>query len=93
MLFEEHHYGSPISEELSEIIRRYTTSRDIAEVARNEKAGTSTIRDVLYYRNSLTKKNADAIIEMAKIAFHNCMNQRKQTEKDAEFFAKEIKVQ
>lgn len=92
MLFEEKHYGSPISEKLSEIIRRYTDKDDIADTSRRTDISVSTIRDVIYRRNSLTENNSGAIVAMAGIAFRNCLDSRQQADEDTEYFAKELKV-
>ena len=92
MLFEENHYGKPISEKLSEIIRRNIKPDSIKEVAKNSSVSIGTIKGVIYSGNNVTELNSTAIIELARVAFRNCMNTRKQAEADAEFFAREIEV-
>lgn len=61
-------YSTPISAELSDFLRRYTNSTDWAETCIKTKVGTSTIRDLIYRTNSLTKRNSKAIIHLIEIA-------------------------
>ena len=71
-LFEEDHFGKPISEGLSRYIQKYTDKYDRADVSVKTKVGTSTIRDVVYRTNSLTKNNSKAILELMRISVINC---------------------
>ncbi len=71
-LFEEHHFGKPISEELSRYITKHTSTNDRADVARHTGVGTSTIRDTCYGASSVSKRNSVAIIEMMRKAVYNC---------------------
>lgn len=77
MLFEGKHYGNPVSEKLSNYLRKYTDKFDRANVATKTGIGTSTIRDVVLRTNSLTEKNSKAIIELMRIAVKNCTNRIK----------------
>lgn len=71
-LFEQEHFGKPISEKLSEYLRRYTDKYDRADVSIKTGVGTSTIRDVVFRANALTENSSVAIIELARIAINNC---------------------
>ena len=59
-LFEEKHYGKPISEQLSGYLRTYTDKHDRANVSVETGVGTSTIREVMYRTNPVTKRNSNA---------------------------------
>lgn len=72
MLFEQQHYGKPISELLSDYLKANTTSNDIAIVAEQTGVSMSTIKYVIYRTNSLTEANSGAIIEMVRKAIENC---------------------
>ena len=61
-VFLEEDYGKPISERLSEILRRNLSKNDYANIAIRTNVSFSTIRDVVYRTNSLTKANAKAIL-------------------------------
>lgn len=68
-------FGCPISEDLSLHLKRYTTNKDWADVSVKTRVGTSTIRDVIYRNNALTKNNSKAIIELAMVALQNCKSE------------------
>jgi hypothetical protein len=89
MLFEQKHFGKPISEELSVFIREYTDNSDRANASVLTGVGTSTIRDVSYRTNSLTKENSKGILQLLKIATKNCYLRIKKGNQDAEY-AEEI---
>lgn len=73
-LFDKEHYGKPISEKLSDYLKKYTNSNDRANAATISGVGTSTIRDVMYRNNSLTEENSKGIIELMRIAIKNAKN-------------------
>ena len=89
-MFEEDHYGKPISERLSIILRRNTTKDDFANVAANTNISISTIRDVVYRTNSLTKSNSKAIKELVRVAFENSLAKQLQAENDKQFLDKKL---
>ena len=61
MIFNEEDYGTPISERLSEILRRNTSKNDMENIAIQSNIRFATIRDVVCRTNSLTRLNALAI--------------------------------
>lgn len=73
-LFKEEHYGKLISTDLANYLRSYTDIMDRAKVSSVTGVGISTIRDVVYQRNTLTENSSAAIIELMKIAVQNCKN-------------------
>lgn len=75
-LFTEDQFGNPISEKLSKYLRDWTDKEDRANVASmpTVNVSTSTIRDVVFRSNNLTKDNSFAILELMKIAVANCNN-------------------
>lgn len=72
MLFEEQHFGKPISELLSEYLKAHTTNNDIAIVSASTRVSMSTIKYVMYRTGSLTEANSVAMVEMVKRAIGNC---------------------
>ncbi|WP_411029467.1 hypothetical protein [Spongiimicrobium sp. 3-5] len=89
-MFEDDDYGKPISEKLSMIIRRNTTKDDFANIAAQTNISFSTIRDVVYRTNSLTKSNAKAINRMIKAAFENSLAKQLQAENDKLFLDRKL---
>ncbi|VAW11671.1 hypothetical protein MNBD_BACTEROID03-1714 [hydrothermal vent metagenome] len=81
-------YGKPINEKLSITLRRNTTKDDFANVASNTGISFSTIRDVVYRTNSLTKSNSMAIKELIRIAFENSLAIQLQAQGDKRFLNK-----
>jgi cyanate lyase len=84
-MLKENNYGKPISEKLSAIIRRNSTKDDFANVASITGISFSTIRDVVYRTNSLTKTNSKAIRSLLNIAFENSLARQLQAEGDKIF--------
>ena len=54
-MFSKEDYGKPMSEELSQILRRNVTKDDLANIASRSNVSFSTIRDVVYRTNSPNK--------------------------------------
>lgn len=84
-MFSKEDYGKPISERLSTILRRNVSKNDFADVAIRSKVSFSTIRDVVYRTNSLTKTNAQAIALLVHTAFENSIAYKLQAEGDILF--------
>lgn len=89
-MFEENDYGKPISEKLSTILRRNTTKDDFANVAAQTNISFSTIRDVVYRTNSLTKSNAKAIRIIINAAFNNSLSKQLLAESDKLFLDRKL---
>ena len=92
-IFAEEDYGKPINEELSTILRRNVSKNDYANVAIQSKVSFSTIRDVVYRTNSLTKANAKSISLLVRKAFENCIAFKLQAERDTVFLSKRLNFQ
>ncbi|SDQ15811.1 hypothetical protein [Flagellimonas zhangzhouensis] len=88
LIFSKEDYGSPISERLSEVLRRNLTKNDFANVAIRSGISFSTIRDVVYRTNSLTKSNATAISLLMHAAFENSIAYKFRAEGDLMFLGK-----
>lgn len=73
-------YGKPISEKLSEVLRRNTSKNDLANIVIRTNVSFSTIRGVVYRTNSLTKLNAKAISLLMHAAFENSVAHKLQAE-------------
>ena len=71
-MFKPDDFGKPISQELSDTLREYTTKDDRADVSIKTGVSISTIRDVTYRNNSLTESNSRAIIMLASKAKSKC---------------------
>ncbi|MEM9077835.1 MAG: hypothetical protein AAGC43_12385 [Bacteroidota bacterium] len=81
-IFSKEEYGKPISEQLSTVIRRNVTKDDYADIASRVSVSFSTIRDVVYRTNSLTKTNAKAISLLIHAAFENSIANKLQADGD-----------
>ncbi len=91
-MFTDADYGKPISERLSNVLRRTTTKDDLANIALRSSVSFSTIRDVVYRTNSLTKSNAKAIALLIHVAFENSIAQKLQAEGDMLFMDKMLNL-
>lgn len=87
-MFKKEDYGKPINEQLSMTLRRNSTKDDFANIATATDVSFSTIRDVVYRTNSLTKSNSIAINELIRIAFQNALAKQLQAEGDKRFLNK-----
>lgn len=87
-MFKKEDYGKPINEQLSMTLRRNSTKDDFANIAAATEVSFSTIRDVVYRTNSLTKSNSIAINELIRIAFQNALAKQLQAEGDKRFLNK-----
>ncbi|AWX44610.1 hypothetical protein HME9304_01613 [Flagellimonas maritima] len=91
-IFLDKDYGKPISERLSIILRRNTSKKDYADIAIRSNVSFSTIRDVIYRTNSLTKVNAKAISLLIHAAYENSIAHKLQAEGDILFLDNLLKV-
>ena len=92
LIFSEADFGKPISEKLSEIIRRNTSKNDFANIAIQSNVSFSTIRDVVYRTNSLTKLNAKAISLLIHAAFENSFAFKLRAEGDILYLGNLLKI-
>ena len=84
-MFKAEDYGRPITEKLSETLRRNSTKNDFANIAASSGISFSTIRDVVYRTNSLTHSNSKAIIELIQISFDNSLARQLIAECDKQY--------
>lgn len=91
-IFSPEDYGKPISEKLSEILRRNVNKNDYANIAIRSNVSFSTIRDVVYRTNSLTKTNAQAIALLIHAAFENSIAHKLRVEGDSLLLGSLLKV-
>ena len=92
LIFGEEDYGKPISERLSEVVRRNTSKNDFANIAIQSNVSFSTIRDVVYRTNILTKLNANAISLLIHTAFENSFAYQLQVEGDILYLSDLLKL-
>lgn len=64
-------YGQPINQDLSNALRDNISVEDIADIAIKGGVSASTLRDVMYRRNSVTKNNEKAISMLIDRALKN----------------------
>lgn len=91
-IFSKEEFGKPISEQLSIILRRNVTKNDYANIASRSNVSFSTIRDVVYRTNSLTKSNALAISLLMHAAYENSIAHKLQAQGDTMFLNTFLKV-
>ncbi len=91
-IFLEEDYGKPIDEKLAIILRRNASKDDFANIAIRSNVSFSTIRDVVYRTNSLTKSNAKAISLLIHAAYENSIAYKLQAEGDILFLDTLLKV-
>ncbi len=91
-IFKKEEYGKPISERLSETLRRNLTKNDYANIAIRSNVSFSTIRDVVYRTNSLTKANALAICLLMHAAFENSLAYKLRAESDMLYLDKLVNI-
>lgn len=87
-MLKEEDYGKPLNEQLSIILRRNSSKNDFANIAAYTGISFSTIRDVVYRTNSLTRSNSKAIKKIIKVAFDNSLARQLQAEGDKHFLNK-----
>lgn len=79
--------GKPLNKSLSTNLKNYTGHTDRVEVSNETGISVSTIRDVIYQGNPVTKKNLIAVIGMIRAAKRNI-----QKAKEAEVIFEEIEI-
>ena len=79
MLFE---IGTRVSEELSKILRRNTTTADRVIISEAEGLSESIIKSVMFRQNPVTERNRLAMISLARLAFKNASDIRNQATDD-----------
>ena len=89
-MFTEADYKKPLSEKLSEVIRRNAGKHEYALAATYKNVSISTIRDVILRANSLTEDNAPAIEFAARLAFRNATLTHDQAVQDQEYLSGEF---
>ena len=70
-LFETKDYSKPVSTQLSEYLKMYTTLADREKIAKKHKISLITINSVIYMSRNITANNAAAITEIVQIAIKN----------------------
>ncbi len=87
-MLSKENYGKPINEKLSTVLRRNTSKNDFADISAKTNVSFSTIRDVVYRTNSLTKANSVAILFLIERAFNNALGKQLLAEGDKLFLHK-----
>lgn len=89
-LFKEEDFGKTISADLSNYIKNNTSRTDFGIASEKSGVGTSTIRDVVYGYNSLTKSNSKGIEQLLIIARNNFNSKIHASKKVNEFLRKNL---
>jgi hypothetical protein len=89
-LFNEEDFGKTISTDLSNYIKINTSRTDFGIASEKSGVGTSTIRDVVYGYNTLTKSNSKGIEQLLIIARDNFNSKIKASKKVNEFLKKHL---
>lgn len=92
IMFRKEDYGKLLNAKLSEILRRTTSKEDIANVSVRSNVSFSTIRDVIYRTNSLTRSNSKAIALLIYFASENAFAQKLRAESDLIFLDDILKL-
>lgn len=74
MLFEDKHFGKPISEELSQYLMKWTTIKNRSSVFEKTGISVSLLSDVIARRRNITRNNSIGILQLMEIAVQNCNN-------------------
>ena len=93
MLFEPHHHGKLISEQLSDYLRNFTTTQDRAVIADKMNVSTSIIRDVVFRTRTLTENNAPAIVELMRVAIYNSTQNIHKAKEAKKYLQKQLPVE
>lgn len=70
-MFERQHYGKPISKGLSVYLRKYTTDKDMREVAVEFGYTFFSVRNLRFRQTGLTKDNSVLMVELMRRAIDN----------------------
>lgn len=73
--------GQPISLKLSDILKEFTTSDDIANVSTKTGVSISTLNYVKRRTNNVSKDNRKGIFLLAERAYQNAEQKRKEAMK------------
>ncbi len=84
-MFTEKDYSKPLTEQLSVVIRRYTTREDIANAAAKSKVSISLVNRVVYRTASLTENSTEAIELLITEAIENCADRMEQAKEDLKY--------
>lgn len=85
---DPNNFGKPISNELAEYIRSWTEKAEMEDVAKKCNVSYSTLRDVIYSQNNLTKNNVEAVEEITRVAVKNYTLKKNKHEKTTKKIAK-----
>ncbi len=72
MLFEPKHFGKPISVELSDYLRQWTTKEDLLQVFETTQVSVKRLQAIMYRKRKLTSANAEGVIRLMELAIRNC---------------------
>ncbi|WP_462250398.1 hypothetical protein [Ekhidna sp.] len=91
MLFEPKHYGNPISPKLANRILKYVSNYDMLEATKGTEIGSiDTMKAILYRQRNITERNADAIINLARIAFMRSTTEMELAMDTRDYFLDEL---
>jgi hypothetical protein len=92
MLFEEKHFGKPISDKLSYILVNYTNEIDRLEAVRGTNITREALGLLIRRGKPVTKENSTILISLSRVAFHNVERERVRTEEIKDFLIEELEM-
>lgn len=75
--------GKYISEEVSKLLREYSSSNDRVDVSTEEYMSPSTLREITYRTRPVTIKNFKAVKKLLEVAQKNAEKQKLDSTKGA----------
>ena len=73
-----------IPQEMSEVLRKYTTHPEAEELSKQTGIGIATLRGVMYRKWPLTKTNSKGFIELAKLGLKKAKAEQELSRKASE---------
>lgn len=83
-------YGKPISEEMANLLREFTSKDDMANVSIETNVGFEIIKKVVFRTANLTEKNEVAILKLMWVAVENCAKSIQSAKKAQIFFKRNL---
>jgi len=89
-LFKEEEFGKTLNENYINYLKANTSRTDVSTASEKSGIGTSTIRDVAYGYNPLTKSNSKGIEQLLVIAKKNLESKIDQSKEVTKFLEENL---
>lgn len=70
--------GKPVSDKLSDYLKKFTSEQDRAKASVESGVGFHTLKSLAIGRINITEANVVGLIELVKIAIEKCVTQAKE---------------